>query len=422
MMSAVFSLALSSLWSRRGSALLTLMAVAVSVMLFLGVDKLRTSAEESFEQTISGTHLIVGARTSPVSLILFSVFHIGNPSAAMTWESHEWLEARDDIEWTVPIALGDSHKGHRVIGTTTGLFEHYQYRGGRALEFSDGVPFADLYDVVIGARVAQEQGYTVGAEITLSHGMGEVSFSEHKNRPFTITGILEPTGTPIDQSVLVSLPAIEAIHVGWESGAPSPIANILTADDVRGMDLTPDAVSAAFVGLAEQRTILRTERAINTYRGEALVAAKPGQAIGEIWSLIGIAGNALLAVSAFVIVVWLVSILTSIMTSLRERRREMAVLRAIGAGPGHILVLLLSEAVFLAALGAAIGIAAVYLASLVAAPIFESRFGLALATSLPGMKDLIVFGVVCAAAGLLGLIPAIQAMRNSLADGLSIKL
>ena len=422
MMSTVFSLALSSLWSRRGSALLTLMAVAVSVMLFLGVDKLRTSAEESFEQTISGTHLVVGARTSPVSLVLFSVFHIGNPSAAMTWESYEWLESREDIAWTVPIALGDSHKGHRVIGTTTGLFDHYQYRGGRSLEFADGEAFSDLYDVVIGSRVAQEQGYTVGAEITLSHGMGEVSFTEHKNRPFTITGILEPTGTPIDQSVLVSLPAIEAIHVGWESGAPSPIANILTADDVRGMDLTPDAVSAAFVGLSEQRTILRTERAINTYRGEALVAAKPGQAIGEIWSLIGIAGNALLAVSGFVIVVGLVSILTSILTSLRERRREMAVLRAIGAGPGHILVLLLSEAVFLAALGAATGIAAVWLASLIAAPIFESSFGLALATSLPGMKDLTVFGVVCAAAGLLGLIPAIQAMRNSLADGLSIKL
>ena len=422
MMSTVFSLALSSLWSRRGSAILTLMAVAVSVMLFLGVDKLRTSAEESFEQTISGTHLVVGARTSPVSLVLFSVFHIGNPSAAMTWESYEWLESREDIAWTVPIALGDSHKGHRVIGTTTGLFDHYQYRGGRSLEFADGEAFSDLYDVVIGSRVAQEQGYTVGAEITLSHGMGEVSFTEHKNRPFTITGILEPTGTPIDQSVLVSLPAIEAIHVGWESGAPSPIANILTADDVRGMDLTPDAVSAAFVGLAEQRTILRTERAINTYRGEALVAAKPGQAIGEIWSLIGIAGNALLAVSGFVIVVGLVSILTSILTSLRERRREMAVLRAIGAGPGHILILLLSEAVFLAALGAATGIAAVWLASLIAAPIFESSFGLALATSLPGMKDLTVFGVVCAAAGLLGLIPAIQAMRNSLADGLSIKL
>ena len=398
------------------------MAVAVSVMLFLGVDKLRTSAEESFEQTISGTHLIVGARTSPVSLVLFSVFHIGNPSAAMTWESYEWLESREDIAWTVPIALGDSHKGHRVIGTTTGLFDHYQYRGGRSLEFASGEAFSDLYDVVIGSRVAQEQGYSVGAEITLSHGMGEVSFTEHKNRPFTITGILEPTGTPIDQSVLVSLPAIEAIHVGWESGAPSPIANILTADDVRGMDLTPDAVSAAFVGLSEQRTILRTERAINTYRGEALVAAKPGQAIGEIWSLIGIAGNALLAVSGFVIVVGLVSILTSILTSLRERRREMAVLRAIGAGPGHILVLLLSEAVFLAALGAATGIAAVWLASLIAAPIFESSFGLALATSLPGMKDLTVFGVVCAAAGLLGLIPAIQAMQNSLADGLSIKL
>lgn len=421
-MPPILSLAFASLWNRRGSALLTILAVAVSVFLFLGVDKLRSSSQESFKQTISGTDLIVGARTSPVSLVLFSVFHIGNPSAAVTWDTFQWLEARDDVEWAVPIALGDSHKGHRVLGTTPVFFDHYAFRGGQTISFEAGQAFDDLYDVVIGSKVALEQGYEIGTEITLSHGLGEVSFMQHDSRPFRVTGILAPTGTPIDGSVLVSLPAIEAIHVGWESGAPSPIAKMISADDVRKMDLTPDAVSAVFVGLKSNRTLLLTQRAINTFPREALAAAIPGQAISEVWDIIGVAGNALMVVSAFVILVGLVSIMTSILSSLRERRREMAVLRAVGAGPLHIMGLLLSEAVLLAAVGATLGIALVYLANFVAQPIFEARFGILLPVSLPGLLDLKVFLAVSGLAGLMALLPALLALRASLADGLSIKL
>tara|TARA_B100000678_G_scaffold269850_1_gene257346 strand:- start:2055 stop:3326 length:1272 start_codon:yes stop_codon:yes gene_type:complete len=420
--SAILRLALASLWNRRISALLTILAVAVSVMLFLGVDKLRGSAQSSFEQTIHGTDLIVGARTSPVSLVLFSVFHIGNPSAAVTWETYEWLEGRDDVDWAVPISLGDSHRGYRVIGTTPEFFERYAYRSGQAVSFAEGTAFTDLYDAVIGAKVAAELGYSLDTEMTLAHGTGEVSFMEHDERPFRVTGILETTGTPVDESVFVSVPAIEAIHVGWESGAPSPMAKLFTAEDVRKMDLTPEAVSAVFLGLTDLKRVLLAQRAINTYPQEALVAAIPGQAISEVWQIIGVAGRALLAVSAFVILVGLVSILTSILASLKERRREMAVLRAIGAGPGHILLLLVSEAIFLAAIGAAAGIALVYLASLFAGPMFEARFGLTLAVTPPGMTDLVVFLIVTVLAGLMALLPAILAMRTSLADGLSIKL
>ena len=210
---SIIALAFSSLMSRKGSAILTILAVAVSVMLFLSVDKLRTAARTSFENTISGTHLIVGARTSPESLVLFSVFHIGNPSANMTWESFEWLQGREDVDWAVPISLGDSHKGHRVVGTTTDFFARYKYRNETPLTFSEGEAFADLFDVVIGARVAEEQGYKLGDGIILTHGLGDVSFSGHDNLPFRIVGILEPTGTPVDQSVFVSLEAISAIHV-----------------------------------------------------------------------------------------------------------------------------------------------------------------------------------------------------------------
>ena len=419
---SIIALAFSSLMSRKGSAILTILAVAVSVMLFLSVDKLRTAARTSFENTISGTHLIVGARTSPESLVLFSVFHIGNPSANMTWESFEWLQGREDVDWAVPISLGDSHKGHRVVGTTTDFFARYKYRNETPLTFSEGEAFADLFDVVIGARVAEEQGYKLGDGIILTHGLGDVSFSGHDNLPFRIVGILEPTGTPVDQSVFVSLEAISAIHVGWESGAKSPIANMMTPDRVRGMDLETHSISAALVGLTDNKRLFLAKRSIDTYPQEALLAAIPSQAIASIWKLIGVAERALLAVSGFVILVGLVSILTAIMTSLRERRREMAVLRATGAGPHHVMFLLISESALLAALGSLFGIILTAIGLYVLAPILETRFGLALSDFGPGVFDLQVFLAVTIIAAILGIVPGWQALRNSLADGLSIKL
>lgn len=418
---AVLSLAWKSLNSRRGSAILTMIAVAVAVMLFLGVDKLRTSARESFRNTISGTDLIVGARTSEVSLVLFSVFHIGNPSANVTMESFDWMKSRRDIDWVVPISLGDSHEGYRVIGTDTGFFDHYAYRGNTPLKFADGKAFDDLFDVVVGAEVAKKLGYELGDEITLHHGGGHDFTGGHDNLPFRISGILAPTGTPVDKSVLVSVEAITAIHVGWQSGAKTAIVDMITPDKVREMDLRPDSITAALVGLKGKNPFL-VKRAIDTYPREALVAAIPGLAIDEVWKLVAVAEQALLAVSAFVILVGLVSILTSIMTSLRERRREMAVLRAVGAGPAHIMGLLISEAALLAGLGALLGIGLTVLGLNLLAPIVETRFGLALETSLPGTKDLYVFLAVTGFAALLGIIPALQALKNSLADGLSIKL
>ena len=137
----VLNLALRSIANRRATAILTVLTVAISVMLFLGVEKVRHGARESFENTISGVDLIVGARSSPVNLLLYSVFHIGDATNNITWESYETVSSAPGVAWTVPISLGDSHRGHRVIGSTPDLFEHYQYSGGRHLEFASGQPF-----------------------------------------------------------------------------------------------------------------------------------------------------------------------------------------------------------------------------------------------------------------------------------------
>lgn len=418
----VLSLALKSAFNRRLTAILTIIAVALSVSLFVGVEKMREGARAGFERTISGTDLIVGARTGPVNLLLYTVFRIGDPTSSISWDSYQEFADRPEIAWTIPISLGDAHKGYRVLGSDRNYFEHYQYGGGSRLEMAAGEPYSGVYDAVLGAAVARELGYELGEEITLSHGIGEVGFHDHDNRPFKVTGILEPTGTPVDRTVHITLQGMEAIHVGWESGAPSALARAASAEDVASMPLRTDEITAFFVGLESKGAMLSLRREINTYEGEPLLAVVPGLALNQLWSVIGTVERVLGAISVFVVFVGLLTILTSILTTLNERRREMAILRSVGARPWHIFALLVSEAAGLAFIGAALGVVLVHGAMAVLAPLAESRLGLALTGLGPGLFEIYVILAVTAASALLGVIPAWRAFRNSLADGLSIRL
>lgn len=421
-MSSILSLALASLWNRKATAMLTILAVALSVALFLGVDKARQGAREGFDATISGTHLIVGARSGPINLLLYSVFRLGDATAEISWPTYETIAAREDIAWTVPISLGDSHRGYRVMGTTHAYFERYKYAGDTPLRFVDGERFEDLFDAVIGADVADALGYELGSPMVLTHGLGAAGLTDHDTRPFRVVGVLQRTGTPVDRTIHVSLEAITAIHVGWESGTKNPLADTISEEMVRGFDLTPRTVTAVLVGLERRGTILRTKRALDTYPGEALLAIMPGQALAQLWEVTGVAERALMAVSLFVIIVGLVSILTSILTSLNERRREMSILRAAGARPAHIFLLMVLEAGALGLLGAVLGAVVVNLALLAAGPLLTARYGVSLLGTGADLTDLYTIVAVTMAALLMGAVPAWMALRRSLADGLSIKL
>ena len=237
----ILRLAFASLIARALTVGMTILAIALSVALFLGVEKIRTGAKASFADTISGTDLIVGARSGSVQLLLYSVFRIGNATNNLTWESYQDIANRREVEWIVPISLGDSHRQFRVMGTTPEFFERYKYRSGQSLAVRDGVIMDDLYDTVIGADVAATLGYDVGDPIVVAHGLA--SFSEHKDQPFRVSGILEKTGTPVDRTVIVGLRAIEAIHVDWQGGGQIQ-GQSTPADAVRQMELEPKAVTA----------------------------------------------------------------------------------------------------------------------------------------------------------------------------------
>lgn len=415
----ILRLALGSLRARALTVGLTVLAIALSVALFLGVEKVRTGARASFADTISGTDLIVGARSGSVQLLLYSVFRIGNATNNVTWQSYQDLAARDEVDWIVPISLGDSHRQFRVMGTTPGFFEHYRYRGGRKLAFAQGRGLGDLYDAVIGADVAAALGYAVGDPIVVSHGLA--SFTEHDDQPFRVAGIIAKTGTPVDRTVIVGLEAIEAIHVDWQSGAQQPGPGT-PVEQIRQMDLTPKAITAAMIGVKSRLQVFALQRWINEYPEEPLLAVLPGVALQELWQIVGIAETALVGVSAMVVVTALLGMTAMIFSSLNERRREMAIWRAMGARPGVILGLLVLEAVLMAALGALLGMALLYGALALARPLIDAAFGLWLPLDPPGLRELWGLLAVIVAAALASLLPALRAYRLSLADGMMVRI
>jgi len=413
-------LALHSLWSRRITALLTVFAIAVSVALLLGVEKLRTGAREGFAATVSGTDLIVGPRSGPLNLLLYSVFQIGEPTASVSWASFELVRRHPDVSWAVPISLGDSHRGFRVMGTSQDYFEHYRYGRRVPLSFAEGRAFGNLHDAVVGAAVARSLGYRVGDSIELSHGLGEVSFAPHDDHAFHVSGILSPTGTPVDRLVIVGVEAITAIHEGWQAGARASAAR--PADDHAHEVPPPERLTAFLVGMKSRPAVLQMQRALNEYRNEPLTAVLPGVALSELWQMVGAADRALLAVAACVVLAGLLGMVATLLTGLNERRREMAVLRSVGARPGHVFGLLVLESTFLSLLGVLAGSALAWGLLEAAAPWLDRQLGLSIAPGLPGAYDLAIGAAVVAAGFLAGTIPAWRAYRNSLADGLSMRV
>jgi putative ABC transport system permease protein len=414
----VFSLAWKSLVNRRFTAALTVISIALSVALLVGVERLRTEARASFANTLSGTDLIVGARSGPVQLLLYSVFRIGDATNNFSWDSYQAVAAHPRVAWTVPISLGDSHRGYRVMGTTPAYFEHYRYARDQQLRLEDGEVFEDLYDAVLGAEVAEALGYRLGDAIVVAHGAADVSFARHDDKPFRVAGILARTGTPVDRTVHVSLEAIEAIHVDWQGGAPLPGIGI-SAEQARAMDLAPKAITAALVGLKSKVATFQVQRYVNEYPHEPLSAVLPGVALTQLWNLIAIAENALLVVSAFVVVVGLSGMLTALLTSLNERRREMAILRSVGARPGHVFGLVMGEAGLLTLLGVVTGLVLLYLLLLLGQPVIEGRFGIHIPLGGLAVREWQMLGGIVLAGCLVGAIPAYRAYRLSLADGLA---
>jgi putative ABC transport system permease protein len=440
----ILPLAIKSLRNRRFTAGLTVLSIALSVALLLGVERIRQESRETFASSVSGTDLIVGARSSPVHLLLSSVFRIGNATNNVSWESYQRVAALPEVAWTIPLALGDSHRGFHVLGTTQDYFDHYRFGRDRKLELAQGERFVDANGTVLGADVAAALGYRLGQQIVIAHGSGDVAFALHKDHPFHVVGILARTGTPVDRAIHVSLEGMDAVHAAESAAGVDPLAAAMRDAKQREMrsagredhdrdhdhdqhgtgsgEASKRSITAFLVGLKSRGGALFLQRKVNESREEPLTAILPGATLLEVWEIVAGAEKTLIAISALVVVMGLAGMLIALLTGLSERRREMAVLRAVGARPWHVFALLLGEATFLTLLGIALGIAALYLGLGAGQPWLEQRLGLFIALRWPSVTEFGLMMLVAVSGVLIGLIPAYRIYRLSLADGMTIRI
>jgi putative ABC transport system permease protein len=390
-------LAWRSLLSRKGAVAMTFLAITVSIFVLLGIEHIRQQAKSSFNNTVSGIDLIVGARTGEINLLLYSVFRLGNATNNISWSSYQDISTNPKVAWTIPISLGDSHKGYRVMGTTTDYFKHFRYGQKQTLNFTQGKPFSAVFDVVLGAAVARELNYQLGTQIVLAHGMASTSFTQHDDKPFRIVGILQPTGTPVDQTVHVSLRGIEAVHA--ERGQHN---------------FTPTTITAFMVGLKSKMATFHVQREINNYQPEPLSAILPGVALSQLWQITAIMENTLILVSILVLLASLLGLSAMLLTSIRERRREIAIMRSLGAPPSFLFLLIQTEALLITLASSAFALLLLFLCLLSLRSFLTENFSLLISTNIFDNNIVYLLLIILVSAMIISLVPAISAYSNAL--------
>ena len=410
-----------SVQNRKLTSLLCVASIALSVALLLGVERIKNGARDGFTNTISQTDLIVGAKGGPLQLVLYTVFRIGSPTNNIRFSSYTKIKNLPEVDWTIPISLGDAYRGYRVVGTDENFFKHYRYRRNQKIEVLDGKIPIGIFDVVLGYEVAQKFQHKTSDSIILSHGISEKSFMDHSVTPFKVVGILNPTATPIDRSIFITLEGMEAMHIGWDKGVPGKNSTV-TPENLKKENIHIGQITSFLLKTKNRIQTLKLQRKIDSFPEDPLMAVIPGLALHQLWKTLSYIENILYLISLCVLAVGLISVIVSLYTSLNERRREIAIFRALGAGAGKVVSLLLVESSLIVLVGTLIGTALLYLCLFMVRPYLESNFSLYLPIQFLSSTELIYLGSILLGGITAGFIPAIKAYRNSLQDGLTIQV
>jgi len=415
-MKILFNLAFQSLLNRKVTVLLTIISLTVSIVLFLSIDTLRLGAKKSFFGNVKSGDLILGARSGEVQLLLYSLFQIGSPTNNISWDSFQEISKKPEIDWIIPISLGDSHKQFRVMGTTKEYFDKFTYRKKQKLQYLTGTNFKETFDVVIGYDVAKSLNYKLEDSIIIAHGIASQSL--HDEFPFRIKGIINKTGTSVDRLVLVSLEALEAIHKDWKIGSKIPTKIISNKNDYQEQDLIPKEITAAIIKLKSPISIFKIQREINDYEHEALQAIIPGIVLTKLWQVVSVTENIMLSISGMVIVSALIGLIAILYSTLNNRKKEMALLRIVGASPRAILGLLIAEALIISFSSIILAIIFLQILNFILFPILDQIFGIYVENNFLLLKDFYFFIMILLTSTIVSIFPALQAYKNSINDGI----
>ena len=426
-----FMIVLRSLALRRFSTTVTVTMVAVSVALLLVLLAMRDAGRAAFRRGTGNVHLLVSADSSPLVAVLNGMFYANAPSQPIDWAAYMKIREAFPWSWTIPTQLGDSFRGSPVMATSKEFFTSFEPVLGQPWTFVAGKAFEAPYEAVVGAEAARMHGLSVGSELVLAHGVGTASGQaahEHEDHPVEVVGILAPTGSPHDRAIFTSLETGWCVHAE-ESRLKEAAAANPGEDDHGHLHVDPEDLRDG------EKLITGILLRVPTRPGEQVssalpvafdllrrqfpfTVAQPAQQVGRLFEIVSGVDTLFIAMAVAVMVAGALSVMLALYNSMDLRRRQVAILRVLGASRGRVFGLVLAESAIIGLLGSALGVALAVGFGTVASAELQRRVGLVIDPSM----DLRTIVLCTAAATFLacaaGIVPALRAYRTPVVQGL----
>lgn len=390
-----FSLALASIRSRKLHAGLCMLSAAAGITVLCIVFLLSQAIEQGLVRNARGIDIIVGAKGSPLQLVLSSIYHADVPNGNIDMKDADYVSHNPQVSRVIPLALGDNYKGNRIVGTTPDYLSLYK------AEFAEGSVFQQPFDAVAGSAT----GLMLGAQFAAIHGLAMDSDDVHNFHLYTIKGVLRPTGTVLDRLILTSVGSVQQLHSHPDAGDPDAAEELKIGHQV----------TALLVKVRSPISVINLPREIN--RSSNMLAASPAYVMTRFSQTMGISRDVLTLLGGGFVVLSSLMLLSALASSLTARRYDLGVLRVLGSSPFRLFATVMAEGVILSGTGAIIGVFAGHLLSFTLATVIPGLKGLVIPASLlapqpmDGLFLLIGLGVGLAA----GLVPAIAGARTDIA-------
>lgn len=414
-----FTIIRRSLVSRLFSSVTTAFTVAIAVGLLLVLLSMMDAGKQAFRRGSGDMHLLVSKESSSLVSVLNGIFYANPPAAPLTYAEVQRIVTDPRVALAIPTQQGDSYAGLPVMATAREFFTDFSPTPGQPWKFAQGRPLDKPFEVVLGSRAARVSGAKVGDTIHLTHGRAQAGQETHEHDEFsyTIVGILAPTGSAHDRAVFTDLTSTWTIHAHERRERENPDAET-TPDDITDADKKVTGVYVRVASRPGSQASASLGPLAAELRSEGFMVAEPAKEIDKLFTIVGNVNTIFIAMAGVVMVSSAVSIMVALYNSMEQRRRQIAVLRVLGASRGRVFGLILTESAVLGLLGAFAGVGLALVGGRLTAGILNARLGIVVTPVYPPEWVLLVIVVAVALAALAGIVPAVAAYRTSVARNL----
>jgi putative ABC transport system permease protein len=345
----LLSVAVSNLRYRPLSSLFNITVLALGVAMIITLLHVSQQLEQRFAKDLKGVDMVVGAKGSPMQLILSAVFHLDVPTGNILLSDAESIKRHPLVKSTIPVALGDNYQGFRIVGTTADYVAHYQ------VEFAEGKIFSKPMHAVVGSQVAAAQKLKLGDRVTGAHGLTSGDDS-HEDMPYEIVGVLKPTGGVIDRLVLTPVESVWHVH-GDTAAAHEKDDHAHHKHDHKNEEAAKHQqreITALLVKYASPAAAVTLPRQVNS--SSALQAASPAFELARLLKMMGAGSDAIRWFGMLLVIIAAVGFFVSLFNAINDRRYDMVLMRCLGATRGKLFSLVLLEGLMLGVAGIVLGL------------------------------------------------------------------